>query len=153
MNKLYPMAIAITIFLIFTLAMSKAGTDIATNQYNNLDDKSILYIASYNGFQEDNFNLSTYSDDIELINPTEDKDTNESSGKPTVDFAQEFLFSQGKSVDSQSYISTIVNTPDFYINTFEGNENDWKDYKTIISGFIGILIFIIGYFLIKGRLE
>lgn len=151
MNKLWPIAITLTIFLIFTLAFSKAGTEIATNDFNNLDDNSIIYIASYNGFQEENFNLSEYSEDIDLINPTDSQQNG--SGKATVDFAQEFLFSQGKSVDSQSYVSTLVNTPDFYLNTFGANENDWKDYKTILSGLIGIIIFIAAFYIIKGRLD
>ena len=154
MNKLYPIAIAITIFLLFTVGMSKVGTDIATGEYSNLDDNSILYIAEYNGFREENFNLTEYKENTENINEVTDPNSNETaSGKATVDFAQEFLFSQGKSVDSESYISTIVNAPDFYLNTFQADDDDWQDYKIIIAGFIGILIFVVAFYIIKGQLD
>lgn len=146
MKTVYGLAIFITVFMLFTVGLSQFGTELATTPTANLDDASILYIAKYNGFQEDQFNVNTLGDDADLFNSQDN-----TSGEATVDFAQEYLFSLKTAEKSQQYVTTIVNVPDFMLLTFNQEASDWAEYLVIISAFITITIVVAFYLFIKGR--
>lgn len=146
MKKVYPILVIVLIFGIFTLGWQIVGQELALNPNTNLNNESIVYIATYSGYREARFDENELDTSSQVVTEPENV-----SGKSTVDFAQEYLESKTEGKKITGYVKTIVNMPEFFVGAFNLNVAQWSPYLIILGTFLSLATFIAIYLLIRGQ--
>lgn len=141
--------LCIVIFGMLTFGFFHFAGQLVTNENNNLDDESIIYIAEHSGFKvgDKTFDDGVLSDE-ELESAFYVQDENGTISDK--DQALEFLYYREQSIGWRGIINSVYNFPTYIVSTIglDLTEWAWVQHAWDIIGW-GI-IFLVIFFIVRG---
>lgn len=141
--KAFPLIITLFLIVIIFTGLNLVGDEITEN--SNIDDKSILLIASLNDEFDANFNGS----DLVL---GQGNLTNENNPDDPTAFALEFLASQEEKGQFEGFFNKVTSIPSLLILGINDDipSKDLNVFLIIINALLIILVVAVGFVMVFG---
>ena len=133
------------IFLVFITGIQIYAGEQLINPNSNLDDKSVIYIASIL-----DIDLSDYNIDKATIENNDLDDSSEATGASLKDFAIEFFYARTQANKVVAVVKNIYSFPSTIADLFRIPEGNVRWIFNILNWFWRIAILIAGYYFIRG---
>ena len=141
----------LVMFSMLTLGWVTFGTQLYTSGNANLNDESVSYIATANGFKINNQEITgkilTQSD---LEDPFYVQDTN---GTSTKDDALEFLYYREQSKSWRGMANSLYSAPSYVRSSLGLGLSDWNFVIQALNIIVWGIIFFVIYKIIRGLIK
>jgi hypothetical protein len=141
--------IVVVVFGLLTFAFFNFARQLSTNDNNNLNDESIIYIATHNGFEIEDKQIGEgilSEEDLESAFYVQGGNAT-SSDK---DQALEFLYYREQSIGWRGIANSIYNFPTYVISTVGLDLQEWAFVQYAWDTIAWGIIFFVIFFIVRG---